>query len=337
MKSSNRLSRIRELADASIDIGRVGRVRYATLAILAIAIVFPFVTGRFQTGLMLKFYIFAMFALSLDLLWGYAGILSLGHAGFFGLGAYVMALTLIHVDSPGAIYLAVLGATVVPALLAAFVGYLLFYGRVSGMYFGVISLIVSIILNQLVITLIEYTGGLNGLYPIPPLRIYVPGLVNLEIVGETPLYFAMLVCLVTMFVFCRWIVGSGFGRLMGAIKGNDTRTEFFGYHLANSKIAVFSLTCALAGLAGGLYASAINFISPDILGINMTTEVLVWVAVGGRGTLVGPILGAILVNSMALFLSGEIVDLWYLIMGAFLVAIVLFRPTGIMGYFAKES
>jgi ABC-type branched-subunit amino acid transport system permease subunit len=102
--------------------------------------------------------------------------------------------------------------------------------------------------------------------------------------------------------------------------------------LANGKIAVFCLSCGLAGLAGGLYAPAIGFISPDLLGIAMTTEVLVWVAVGGKGTLTGAILGALLVNLIAFFLSGQLVNLWYLIMGILLVAIVIFRPKGIMGY-----
>ena len=210
-------------------------------------------------------------------------------------------------------------------------GYLLFYGRVGGMYFVIITLVVSTVLQQMAISFIDYTGGLNGLYPIPLLDIYVPGLVDFKITGEMPLYYCMLICLVIVFLFCRKIVNSGFGRLMGAIKGNETRTEYFGYSLANSKVAIFSLSCALAGLAGSLYAGAIGFISPDILGITMTTEVLVWVAVGGRGTLTGAVLGALLVNVIALFLSGQVVSVWYLIMGSFLVAIVMFRPKGIMG------
>lgn len=325
-------SSVPKLTQASVGIGRLGRIRLVTLLVLPLAVAFPLMVGRFQVSLMVKFLIFAMFALSLDLLWGYGGILSLGHAGFFGLGAYATALVLIHYGGPGATYLGLLAGVIVPALLAAFLGYFLFYGRVGGMYFAIITLVVSTVLNQMVITFIEFTGGLNGLYPIPPLTIYIPGLLDLEITGEAPLYYSMLICLVLFFLFCRKIVNSGFGRLTRAIKDNETRVEYFGYNLANGKIAVLCLSCALAGLAGGLYAPAIGFISPDLLGIAMTTEVLVWVAVGGKGTLTGAIVGALLVNLIAFFLSGQLVNLWYLIMGMFLVAIVLFRPKGIMGY-----
>jgi urea transport system permease protein len=323
---------VRKLMQASVGVGGLGRVRLVTVVIVVLAVLFPLMTGQFQVGLMVKFLIFAMFALSLDLMWGYSGILTLGHAGFFGLGAYAMALVLIHFARPGATYLGLLAAVILPALLAASMGYFLFYGKVGGMYFVIITLVVSTVLQQMAINFIGLTGGLNGLYPIPPLDIYIPGLADFEITGEIPLYYCMLVCLVVVFLLCWKIVNSGFGRLMEAIKGNETRTEYFGYNLANSKIAIFSLSCALAGMAGGLYAGAIGFISPDLLGIAMTTEVIVWVAVGGRGTLTGAILGTLLVNIVAFFLSGQVVTVWYLIMGSFLVAIVMFRPKGVMGY-----
>jgi urea ABC transporter permease protein UrtC len=323
------------LLQTSVGLGRLGSVRLGTVLVLALGVAFPFLVGSFQVSLMVKFLVFAMFALSLDVLWGYGGILSLGHAGFFGLGAYSMALVLIHFQGPGATIVGLLAAVLVPALLAAFLGYFLFYGRVGGMYFAVITLVVSIILNQLVITFIKYTGGLNGLYPIPPLAITIPGLFHWEITGENTLYFSTLVAVILFFLLCSWIVRSGFGRLIRAIKDNETRVEYFGYDLARGKMVLFALCCGLAGLAGGLYAPSIGFISPDLLGIAMTTEVIVWVAVGGKGTLTGAVLGALLVNMIGFFLSGWMVSVWYLIMGAFLVAIVLFRPKGIMGYVSE--
>lgn len=327
----------REWLQASVRLGRVGELRLSSAGVLLLGIAFPLIVGRFQVSLMTKFLIFAMFALSLDVLWGYSGILSLGHAGFFGLGAYSAALAFIHLDGPGATYAGLLAGMLVPAAVAAFLGYLLFYGEVGGMYFTVITLVVSIVLNQAVITFIDVTGGLNGLYPIPALRIYVPGVIDYQLTDDVALYYAILICLTLLFVLCGKIVESGFGRLLRAIRGNETRVKYFGYNLANGKIAVFALSCALAGFAGGLYAGSIGFISPDLLGIAMTTEVIVWVAVGGRGTLTGAVLGTLLVNLIALFLSGQLVNLWYLIMGAFLVAIVMFSPRGIMGYLSESA
>jgi len=324
-----------KLAQTPVGLGGLGRIHLGTVLVLALGVAFPFLVGPFEVSLMVKFLVFAMFALSLDLLWGYGGVLSLGHAGFFGLGAYSMALVLINFPGPGSTLLGLLAAVLIPALLAAFLGYFLFYGRVGGMYFAVITLVVSIILNQMVITFIKYTGGLNGLYPIPRLAVRIPGLFDWEIAGEKTLYFSMLVALVLFFVLCRWIVRSGFGRLIRSLKDNETRVEYFGYDLAKGKLVLFALCCGLAGLAGGLYAPSIGFISPDLLGIAMTTEVIVWVAVGGKGTLTGAVLGALLVNMIGFFLSGWLVSVWYLIMGAFLVAIVLFRPKGIMGYLGE--
>ncbi len=317
------------------DLGRLARPEVAAAAVLLLGVGFPIVSGRFQVVLMTKFFIFAILALSLDVLWGYAGILSLGHAGFFGLGGYCAALTLIHLDGPGATYVAIAIGILVPAILAAVVGYVLFYGNVGGMGFAVITLVVAIVLSQMAITFIGVTGGLNGLYPIPPLSLHVPGVITVYLNNPIAQYYFILMCLALLFALCRWFVSSRFGRLLIAIRGNETRVEYFGYALATSKIAVFSLSCGLAGLAGALYAGSVGFISPDLMSIVMTTEILVWVAVGGRGTLSGAVLGTLLVNVAAMFLSGQVVNLWYLLMGALLVAVVMFSPKGIVGYFSK--
>lgn len=315
--------------------GGLAHPMVVTGAVLLLGLGFPLVGGRFQVILMTKFLIFAILALSFDVLWGYTGILSLGHAGFFGLGGYCTALTLIHLDGSGAPYAAIGAGILAPAALAAVLGYVLFYGEVGGMGFAVITLVVSIVLSQMAITFIAVTGGLNGLYPIPPLSLYVPGVITVYLTDPIALYYVILISLTLLFALCRWLVSSRFGRLLIAIKGNETRVKYFGYDLANSKIAVFSLSCGLAGLAGGLYAGSVGFISPDLMSIIMTTEILVWVAVGGRGTLSGAVLGTLLVNVVAMFLSGQVVNLWYLMMGALLVAIVMFSPKGIVGYFLR--
>jgi len=302
------------------------------MAVLLVVLLIPLVASGFQVGFLAKYFVFAIFALSLGLMWGYAGILSFGHAGLFGLGAYAMGLLMRHLTIPGSTYVSLLAAIVVPAVLAALMGYFLFYGKVSGVFFSIVTMVMSLILYQVVVSSIQVTGGLNGLYPIPPLKLDLPGLAGWQATTPHTQYYAVLAILVLVFFLCRKTVASSFGRLMRAIEGNEGRTEYFGYNLANAKIAIFTLSAAIAGLAGGLYASTIGFVSPDLLGLVMSTEVIVWVAVGGRGTLIGPIVGAILMNVFALFLSGMLVTVWYLIIGVFLVIVVLFRPKGIMGY-----
>lgn len=302
----------------------------AELAVFLLAVgifaALPSLGGAHIVGLVGRFLIFGLVAMSLDLLWGYTGQLSFGHAAFFGLGAYATGLTLSHLDLPGVGLLAVVLGVAVPGTLAFLLGVLLFYGRVGGVYFAIVTLLVSLLLEQLAITWIGFTGGTNGLFVVEPLELG-----PLTVRGLTPPYYLVVAVCGASFLFAWWLVRTPFGRVMQAIKVNEARTASLGHPTAAQKTAVFTLSCSLAGLAGVLYVPLERFVYPTQLGLLSSTEVIVWLAIGGRGTLVGGFLGALGVSSIRSFLSGQLVGYWVLATGVLLVLVVLVWPRGLVG------
>ncbi len=296
----------------------------------AVLLVFPALASDYQTNLLTKFIAFAILALSLDLIWGYAGVVNFGHAIFFGLGAYSMGLVLKYVDLPGATYLAILAAVAIPLLVGLFLGLVLFYGRVSGVYFGVVTLALTGVVQQLIIVSTDVTGGLNGLYGYAVPKIGIPGLWEIELYEANAAYYTTLVGGGFCAWIALWLVRSDFGQVIQGIRENETRIEYLGYNVPFLKLIIFSISCAMAGFAGALYVP-VGFISPDLVSLGMSASILVWVAVGGRGTLIGAFVGAILVNYLQTLLSGEFVVAWLLIVGVFFITVVLFWPGGIVG------
>jgi urea transport system permease protein len=294
---------------------------------------FPVVYGDYQAQLMAKFLVFGLLALSLDLMWGYTGVINFSQATFFGLGAYGAALTMKHVMLPGASYLAILVAIAVPALLGAVMGYFLFYGRVGGVYFAIVTLAFGTIFYSLSIVLIDFTGGLNGLYGFPPLKLGIPGVweATLDLGNIYVVYYVVLAATVLVYLLARRIVESPFGKALQAIKSNEMRTEFTGYDVAALKLITLAISGGIAGFAGAVYIP-VGVVSPQILGILFSTNAIVWVAVGGRGTLIGPLIGALVVGYLQTFLSETLVSVWLLIVGVFFVFVVLFWPDGIVGF-----
>ena len=307
-----------------------GRGLFGLLLLLALAALFPAVASDYETNLLGKFLAFAILALSLDLIWGYAGVVNFGHAIFFGLGAYAMGLVLKHVQVPGATYLAILAAIAVPLLAGLVLGLFLFYGRVGGVYFGVVTLALTGVVQQLIIASNEMTGGLNGLYGYGEPKIGIPGLWEAGLYEADAAYYTILVGVVACYALGRWLVHSDFGRAIRGIKENEARIEYLGYDVPLIKLTIFSISCAMAGFAGALYVP-VGFISPDLVSLGMSAAVLVWVAVGGRGTLIGALLGAVLVNYLQTLLSDALVVLWLLIVGLFFITVVLFWPGGLVG------
>jgi ABC-type branched-subunit amino acid transport system permease subunit len=259
---------------------------------LAALLAFPWMTSAYQVNLLAKFLVYAILAMSLDLLWGYAGILTFAHGVFFGLGAYALALTLKYWGSvPGITYLGLLLAMALPAALALVLGYAMFYHRVGGVYFAIVTFAVGAIFQSVTIVWIDFTGGLNGLYGFPSPRIGLPQVAEAEVSGGRLTYYLIVGVLVFSFWLAQRLIRSPFGRTLKAIQSNETRVEFLGYNVPRIKLAVFVLSCAWAGLSGALYVP-VGFVSADIMGILFSTAIIVWVAIGGRGTLIGPILGA---------------------------------------------
>jgi ABC-type branched-subunit amino acid transport system permease subunit len=286
--------------------------------------------------------IMAILALSLALIWGYGGILCFGQSAFFGLGAYTYAIAMFNI---GESTIPLLLAIALPAGFAALLGYFVFYGRISDVYLGVITLTVTLILFNSVNSTAgpEFhigtarLGGFNGIPGIPPLN--VPGNKAAVIDLEGMFYLATAALLATYFGL-RLLLASRFGRIIVGIRENERRAELLGYDPRAYKLATFTIGGGLAGLAGCLFANWGNFVSPTIFGLAQSAQIIIWVIVGGRGTLIGPIVGCIGVQWLSTALganqpSGS--DWWArvlanapLILGVILVAFVLLVPKGLV-------
>ena len=312
-----------------------------------VGLAFMFLTPRIaelDTVLNLTVYMtMAILALSLALIWGYGGILCFGQSAFFGLGAYAYAIAMFNI---GESTLPFLLAIVLPAAFAALLGYFMFYGRISDVYLGVITLTVTLILFNSVNSTAgpEFhigaarLGGFNGIPGIPPLNW--PFNKNAPIDLEGMFYLSTASLLLTYFGL-RLLLASQFGRVMVGIRENERRAELLGYDPRAYKLATFTIGGALAGFAGCLFANWGSFVSPTIFGLAQSAQIIIWVIVGGRGTLIGPVIGCIGIQWLSVALganqpSGGL-DWWSkifanapLILGIILIAFVLLVPKGLV-------
>lgn len=323
---------------------------------LAIILVPPLLASDFLLNKVARYLVLGILAMSLSLCWGYAGILNLGQAVSFGLGSYCMAMTLklrtvpVHTGPEGlpdfmvwnnvqqlpwfwepfhSTAFALFAGVAVPVLLAAVLGWFMFKGRVTGVYVAIITLAVLVVTNLLIIDQQRYTGGFNG----------ITDLAQLELFGitfdayERSTYYLVAACLTISLFLALAITKSRAGLIMQAIRDHESRVRYFGYNVAHFKIFAFCVGAAIAGLAGMLYTVVMEFASPTFLGVPLSLSVVIWCAVGGRGSLLGATLGAILVAGAQGFLSESKVFLetWTLVMGAIFVLVVLFLPKGLAG------
>jgi urea transport system permease protein len=299
------------------------------------SVILPILGGTYLTGQMTQYFIYGIFAISLDVIWGYAGILSFGHAIFFGLGGYMMTLVtkqmIPYMTAFHSTYVGFIFAIGVPALLAVLLGYFLFYSRIAGPYFAIVMLAIAVIFERIAVNW-YYVGGFNGIFSIPPLTLSLPGVFSYEIIQPVMLYYVVLGITTGCYLFCHRVVHSPFGSILAAIKENEERVEFFGYNIVRHKIKIYAISASLAGLAGALFAAVFSFVGPTILGFTMSTEVLIWVILGGRGTLLGALLGAILVRSLEAFLSDIMASYWILFLAFIFIVCVMFFPKGVFGY-----
>jgi len=278
----------------------------------------------------------AVLALSLGLVWGYGGILCFGQVGFFGLGAYAYTIAAINFgDTTGAIFVAIL----VGALAAGVLGYFMIYGRVSDVYLAVITLTFTLILYSLLRRTSgpEYKignallGGFNGI-TAPPLN--VPGDISNVLFPEDVFYVAMVVLIVAYFG-CIWLTRTHFGRVIVAIRENELRAELLGYDIRRYKLIVFMIGGGLAGLAGVLFANGIGRVTPDMFNLYNAALTIIWVIVGGRGTLIGPIIGAFGMFYLTFFLGTQSVINNNLVLGVILIVFVLVVPNGLVPELAR--
>uniref|UniRef100_UPI00403F001D urea ABC transporter permease subunit UrtC n=1 Tax=Paenibacillus sp. KS-LC4 TaxID=2979727 RepID=UPI00403F001D len=313
----------------------------------------PMFLSDFRLNLLAKFLAFAIVALGLDLIWGYTGILSLGHGIFFGIGAYAMAMYLKLAASGGKLPdfmgwsglnelplfwqpfssfgFAVAMGIMLPALLALFLGFFTFRNRIRGVYFTILTQALVIITTTLLIGQQAFTGGTNGVTGFS--QILGASLASPD--TKRILYFVTVLVLIAVFVACRYVVGSRFGKVLRAIRDGENRVRFIGYNPAMYQMAIFTLSAAFAGIAGMLFVLHVGIISPSMMGIVPSIEMVLWVAIGGRGTLIGAALGAVLLNWAKSEFSTSYPEGWTYFLGAMFVVVVVFLPNGLTGLLGK--
>ena len=322
---------------------------------LAVLLLAPTVLSDFRVALLGKFLTFAMLALSLNLIWGYGGMLSLGHGVFFGLGGYAMAMYLKMESAGGKLpdfmfwsgltelpifwapfkyaWFAIPMTFIIPAVLAGGLGYLVFRSRITGVYFALITQALALIVSILFVGQQGYTGGTNGITNYTTIFGYPLNAPSMQLT----LYYASVAALVVAYLLCWWLISSRLGRLLVAMRDDENRVRFSGYDPAVLKTLVFALSGGIAGVAGALFTPQVGIISPSMMGIVPSIEIAIWVAVGGRGVLLGAILGAIVVNGAKSGLSESFPAIWQYFLGLLFIGAVLLFPTGIMGLLRGEG
>lgn len=304
----------------------------ATAVILVLLLGAPMVLDIASVVNLTVFLIVSILSLSMAWVWGVGGIFTFGQSAFYGLGAYAYALCAMNFGSSD---LAVGAAVALPSVAAALLGYFLFYGRVSGVYLGVITLTTSLILYHVVNSVsgadfrigIVSLGGYNGIPGVPPFNW--PGRPG-EPLDFVPFYFLAVLLLVSVYAALHWLKSSPFGRSVIAIREHELRAELLGYDIRLYKLVVFVIGAAVAGLAGALQAAWAGFVGPEVFGIAFAAQIIIWAQVGGIGLLAGPILGCILVQALTTWLGQNQIADTQIVLGVIFVGSVLLLPAGLL-------
>ncbi len=321
----------------------------------AILVVPLFVDNGYLLNKFARYLVFGILSLALSLSWGYAGILNLGQAVGFGLGSYCMAMALklrtipIQTGAGGlpdfmvwnnvqalpwfwvpfhSYAFAIAAGMAVPAVVAFLIGWFVFPARVSGVYVAIITLAMLVVINLVIIDQQPYTGGFNGITDLTTLKLFG---IEFDAYSDATYYLAAITLSLCLFLGLAF-VNSKTGLILQAIRDDETRVWYFGYNVAAYQNFVFCLSAAIAGFAGMLYTLVMEFASPTFLAVPISLSIVIWCAVGGRASLVGAALGAIVVTGVQGSLSDTpaFLDTWMLIMGGLFIVIVLFLPNGLI-------
>ena len=310
--------------------------------------------SSYAIALIGKFMCYALAALALDLVWGYAGILSLGHGVFFALGGYAHGMYLMRAIGHDGVYQSDLPdfmvfldwktypwywsmtdnywyclalVVLVPGVLAFVFGFFAFRSRIKGVYFSIITQAMTFAFMLLFFRNNTGFGGNNGFTDFKRILGYSVSAPSTRAV----LYLITLAFLLGALALCRWIVGSKLGRVLQAVRDSESRLMFIGYNPLGFKLFVWTLSAVLCGIAGALYVPQVGIINPSEMSPGNSIEMVVWAAVGGRGTLIGPILGAFTVNGLKSWFTGAFPDLWLFALGAIFILVTLAMPDGLLG------
>lgn len=341
---------------------RTGMGSVLLLALLLI-VVFPLCLDLFRLNLVGKYLCYAFVALGLVMLWGYGGVLSLGQGVFFGLGGYGMAMflkleasdpvTTKIQSTPGipdfmdwnqltalplwwepfrSFPLTLLLVLVVPTLIAFIIGYAMFKRRVGGVYFAIITQAIALILTVLIIGQQGYTGGVNGMTDLKTLLGWDTRTNSAKYI----LYFVSVFLLLGSIVLCTWIQKSKLGTLLLAMRDKEDRVRFSGYDVSMFRVFAFCLAALLSAIGGAMFTLQVGFMSPSLVGIVPSIEMVIFAAVGGRMSLVGAVYGALLVNFGKTYFSESFPDLWLFLMAAMFIGVVLGFPEGLAGLYTNK-
>ncbi|MEI6464887.1 MAG: urea ABC transporter permease subunit UrtC [Verrucomicrobiota bacterium] len=341
------------------------RLEITAITVIAVLfiVVFPLlnaagVISNFTINLWGKYLCYSLLAISVDLLWGYTGLLSLGQALFFTLGGYMHGMYLMRMigdlgqhRKPIPDFLVFLGWTelpafwqpfasfpfaltmvfVVPGLIAYGFGRLAFRSRIKGVYFSILTQALTYGASLMFFRNNLLMGGNNGFTDFK----FILGFDLLSATTQRALYIVTAVTLLSVYLGCRWLSRTKFGLVQQAIRDGENRVLFSGYATANYKLFVFVLAAAIAAVGGALYVPQVGIINPSEMTPDKSLEAVVWCAVGGRGTLVGPIIGAISINALKSYATRAFPDLWLIMLGGLFVLIVLFLPGGLVSLPAR--
>ncbi|MDZ8226314.1 urea ABC transporter permease subunit UrtC [Nostoc sp. ChiVER01] len=325
-----------------------------TIALFLI-IIMPLVLTEFRLNLLGRFLSLAIVALGIDLIWGYTGLLSLGHGIFFGLGGYAIAMYLKLQVPTGELpdFMSLYGVTelpafwkpfysfpltvafvvIIPGLLAGLLGYLVFRNRLKGVYFSILTQAGTIVFFNFFNGQQQFFNGTNGLIDFTTLF----GATVSDAKTQFVFYTLTVLFLAATYGICRWLTTGRFGRLLIAIRDDESRVRFSGYDPTDFKVLVFAVSGAIAGIAGAFYTIQSGSVSPRAMDIAFSIEMVIWVAVGGRATLIGAIVGTLLVNYARTFLSEQFAEIWLFFQGALFLIVVTVLPDGIVGWLRSQN
>lgn len=324
--------------------------RYIDILVLAFLLIFPLLCNKYWIYVMSGIMAYIIFALSLDLLWGYTGLMSMGHSLLFGAGGYMVGISCAYINRADWIKFdrlpwfltplssdvgAFILALVVPAIISLIIGFFMFSGKIKGVFFSLITLALSGVAELFVINQSKYTHGNSGISVISRTIIFNSKDARLD---DFDFYYVIFAFLILVYVICQIIVNSRIGKVLQAVRENEARLTFFGYKPSAFKLFIYAISGMMAGLAGVLYIRTQGNINSSSVGINLATLVLVWVAVGGRGNLTGAMVGTLVLqiaetklNSVFSGISADFTQYWQLVLGILILLIVFIIPKGIVG------
>lgn len=332
-----------------------------SLANLAIPADNPLHMSIYTVTLLGKYLTYALLAVAVDLVWGYLGILSLGHGAFFALGGYAMGMYLMRQIGDRGVYgdpllpdfmvflnwkelpwfwygfdnfgFAMLMVMLAPGILAMVFGWFAFSSRVTGVYLSIVTQALTYALMLAFFRNEMGFGGNNGLTDFKDLLGF-----NLQSDGmRVTLFLLSAAALAGGYILCRAIVTSKLGRLCVAIRDAESRTRFIGYKVERMKVAVFTVSAVLAGIAGALYVPQVGIINPGEFSPLNSIELVIWVAIGGRGTLFGAVIGAVMVNYAKTYFTAVLPEVWLFALGALFVLVTMFLPRGVAGLLKRKE